>query len=137
MQLTANFKKEEFEGRSGAIPEELMKNVQELANNLQVLRDTIGKPIKVISGYRSPEYNKKIGGAKKSQHMTASASDLQVDGMTPSELKSVIEQLIKDGKMKKGGVGLYPEFTHYDIRGYNARWSGGRIQDDKTDSAEA
>ena len=24
--------------------------------------------------------------------------------------------------MCKGGVGIYPTFTHYDIRGFNARW---------------
>lgn len=132
MQLTKNFQKSEFEGRSGEIPEDLLKNVQELANNLQVLRDEIGKPIKIISGYRSPEYNKKIGGAKKSQHMTASASDIQVDGMTPLEVKQKIENLISSGKMKKGGVGLYPTFTHYDVRGFNARWSGGRVANDET-----
>tara|TARA_B100000282_G_C31650839_1_gene452932 strand:- start:237 stop:569 length:333 start_codon:yes stop_codon:yes gene_type:complete len=106
-----------------------MANVQELAENLQVLRDHIQKPIIVISGYRSPEYNKKIGGARRSQHMSANAGDIIVNGMSPDEVKAEIVQLIKDGKMKKGGVGLYTTFTHYDVRGFNRRWYGTGIKD--------
>ena len=61
MKLTENFSLHEFKCRDGSVvPEELMDNVKELAENLQVLRDFIGKPITVISGYRSPSYNKKI-----------------------------------------------------------------------------
>ena len=63
MKLTKNFSLWEFRCRDGTdVPDEYMDNVRELAENLQVLRDKIGKPITVISGYRSPEYNKKIGG---------------------------------------------------------------------------
>ena len=50
-------------------------------------------------------------------------------GMTPDEVKEVIVQLIKEGKMKKGGVGLYTYFTHYDVRGFNRRWYGKGIKD--------
>jgi len=130
MKLTKNFSLHEFRCRDGSdVPEELMDNVHELAKNLQVLRDHIQKPVRVISGYRSPTYNKKIGGARRSQHMLAKAGDLIVKGMTPDEVKAEIVQLIKEGKMKKGGVGLYTHFTHYDVRGRNARWYGKGIKD--------
>ena len=130
MQLTKNFSLWEFRCRDGTdVPEEYMDNVQELAENLQVLRDFIGKPINVISGYRSPTYNRKIGGARRSQHLLAKAGDLIVNGMTPDEVKAAIVELIKEGKMKKGGVGLYTHFTHYDIRGFNRRWYGKGIKD--------
>ena len=130
MKLTENFSLHEFRCKDGSdVPEELMENVRDLAENLQVLRDHLGKPIRLISGYRSPEYNKKIGGAKKSQHMQAKAGDLVVKGMTPDEVKAAIVELIKEGKMKKGGVGLYTHFTHYDVRGFNARWYGKGIKD--------
>lgn len=130
MKLTKNFSLWEFKCRDGTdVPEEYMDNVRELAENLQVLRDKIGKPITVISGYRSPEYNKKINGARRSQHMIAKAGDLIVKGMTPDEIKTEIVQLIKAGKMKKGGVGLYTYFTHYDVRGFNRRWYGKGIKD--------
>ena len=132
MQLTANFKLSEFRCKDGTdVPEELIDHVQLLCENLQVLRDHIGKPIRVISGYRSPKYNRRIGGAKKSQHMLAKAADIKVKGMKPAEIKSVIVKLIKEGKMMPGGVGLYTTFTHYDVRGRNARWYGKGAKDDR------
>ena len=133
MKLTENFALHEFRCKDGTdVPEELMKNVEELARNLQVLRERIGKSIIVISGYRSPKYNRKIGGARKSQHMSAKAADIIVPGMKPDEVREIILELIKEGKMKKGGVGRYTTFTHYDIRGWNARWSGSGIKDSAT-----
>ena len=130
MKLTKNFSLHEFKCRDGSdVPEEHMDNVRELAENLQVLRDHIQKPITVISGYRSPKYNKKIDGAKRSQHLLAKAGDLIVKGMSPDEVKAEIVQLIKEGKMKKGGVSLYTYFTHYDVRGFNRRWYGKGIKD--------
>ncbi len=131
-KLTQNFSLREFKCRDGSdVPDDLMKNVQLLADNLQVLREYINKPIRVISGYRSPTYNKKIGGAKRSQHMTAKAADIKVTGMSPKEVKAVIVQLIKEGKMHSGGIGLYTTFTHYDVRGRNARWYGKGVKDDR------
>lgn len=129
-QLSKNFKKSEFKCKDGtSVPDELMDNLRELVENLQIIRDYIGKPIRVISGYRSPKYNRRIGGARKSQHMTAKAADLRVSGMSPRELREVIITLIKEGKIKKGGVGLYTSFVHYDVRGRNARWKGSGIKD--------
>ena len=131
-QLTKNFSLSEFRCRDGTdVPDELMQNVQYLAENLQVLRDHIEKPIRVISGYRSPKYNRKIGGARKSQHMVAKAADIQVTGMHPDDVRQEILTLIKEGKMATGGVGRYTTFTHYDTRGWNARWSGSGVKDDR------
>ena len=131
-KLTENFSLSEFKCRDGSnVPDELMENVELLCENLQVLRDHLGKPIRVISGYRSPKYNRKIGGAKRSQHMLAKAADIKISGMTPAEVKAEIVALIKAGKMKSGGVGLYRTFTHYDVRGRNARWYGKGVKDDR------
>ena len=125
MKLTENFSLSEFRCKDGTdVPDELLANVTLLAENLQVLRDHIGKPIHIISGYRSPEYNKRCGGVKKSQHLLAKAGDLVIRGMDTREVRSIILQLIKEGKMYKGGVGLYKSFVHYDVRGRNARWYG-------------
>lgn len=127
MKLTRNFALSEFQCRDGSLPEgELLENCQELADNLQVLRDHIGKPINIISGYRPPAYNKKIGGAKRSQHLLARAADIKVSGMAPAEVHATVIKLIKAGKMKQGGVGKYSTFVHYDTRGTAARWSGGK-----------
>lgn len=45
-------------------------------NVLQPARDFIEAPITVSSGYRSPQLNKVLGGAKKSQHITGEAADI-------------------------------------------------------------
>ena len=122
-KITTNFSLDEFKCKDGSeIPNNVLPNIIELAKNLQVLRDAIGKSITINSGYRSPKYNAKIGGVKDSQHVKGKASDLRVKGMTPKELSEVIEELIKRKKMKEGGIGIYPNFTHYDIRGTKARW---------------
>mgnify|MGYP003496326007 CR=1 FL=1 len=124
MQLTKNFSREEFDCKDGTIvPSEFLPNVQEVANNLQVLRDHLGVSVRVTgSGYRTPVHNKKVKGATHSQHLTASGADINADGFTPKQLAAEIEKLIKSGKMKQGGIGIYKGFVHYDIRGVKARW---------------
>lgn len=123
MKLTENFSLDEFKSKDGAsFPAEVMQNLSILAEQLQALRDHLGKPITVLSGYRSPAHNIKVGGAKESFHVKGMASDLQVAGMSPSELAEEIEGLIKEGKMKQGGMGVYPTFVHYDFRGKRIRW---------------
>ena len=73
---------------------------------LQPLRDYLGKPIRITSGYRSPEVNKRVGGAvdsqgrPKSQHVFGQAADIQVNGMTPKQVCNVIDKLVKEGKIK-------------------------------------
>lgn len=126
MQLTKDFNLAEFHCKDGTpVPQKYMKNVQELANNLQVLRDDIGEPLWVSgSGYRTPKHNAKVGGAPESQHLTASAADLSTKSLSPKQLAARIEKLIKAGKMKQGGIGVYKGFVHYDIRGTAARWNG-------------
>tara|TARA_R110000824_G_scaffold113687_4_gene263588 strand:+ start:2508 stop:2915 length:408 start_codon:yes stop_codon:yes gene_type:complete len=131
-QLSKNFKKSEFRCNDGSeVPDDLMDNLRDLVENLQIIRDAIGEPVRVISGYRSPKYNKKIDGAKRSQHMKAKAADIVIRGMKPIEVHSAIIKLIKEGKIKKGGVGLYKYFVHYDVRGFNARWKGKGVKDYK------
>lgn len=125
MKLTKNFKLSEFKCKDGNdVPAEFMHNVQELAENLQVLRDHLGVSVSITgSGYRTVSHNRKVGGAKNSQHLYAKAADINAKGLTPKQLHTAIEKLISEGKMKQGGLGLYNSFVHYDIRGTKARWS--------------
>ena len=56
------------------------ENLRQVAINVfQPLRDAFGCPIYVSSGYRCPELNRAIGGAKRSQHMEGRAFDLDAD----------------------------------------------------------
>lgn len=125
MQLTKDFHISEFNCRDGSpVPPELIENVRELARNLQVLRDYIGEPIHVNSGYRTPAYNKRIGGVANSQHVKARAADIVCKSKSPKQLANIIEKLIAAHQMRQGGIGIYKGFTHYDIRGVAARWTG-------------
>lgn len=123
MKLTNNFSKSEFESKDGLpMPDSVLANIKELATNLQVLRNYLGQPITINSGYRSPNHNKRIGGAKNSQHVKGNAADIVVKGHTPKDVYLAIEKLINAGEMKQGGLGLYLTFVHYDIRGTKSRW---------------
>lgn len=124
MKLSSNFDLKEFASADGTAPtDKVLKNLTELAKNLEALRKHLGQPIKITSGYRSKEHNKKIGGALNSMHITGMAADIQVEGVKPIELAKAIELLIKNGKMKEGGLGIYSTWIHYDHRGTKARWT--------------
>ena len=46
---------------------------------LEPLREHVGKPITVTSGYRSKELNKAVGGVENSQHLVGEAVDLHIE----------------------------------------------------------
>lgn len=129
MYVTPHFKAQEFQCPDNGIPpEDLFDNLERLCLQLEVLREELGKPITVISGYRSPEFNARINGARNSQHMQATASDIKVKGVTPRKVHSTILKLIKEGRIEEGGLGLYETFVHYDVRGKRARWYGRGVK---------
>jgi uncharacterized protein YcbK (DUF882 family) len=122
-EAVSYFKISEFDSKDGAeMPSDVKVNVIELIDNLNVLRQELGSPLYVNSGYRSPEHNKNIGGSINSQHLTGKAADIRSNEYTPKQIKDKIEELIKVGKMKQGGLSAYNTFVHYDIRGKKARW---------------
>ncbi len=121
--LTKNFDITEFSCNDGTpVPSEYLPNVKKLAEQLQILRDELNEPIHINSAYRHKEYNKKIGGEKNSQHLLAKAADITVKSKTPKQLAALIEKMISEGKLKFGGMGVYPGFVHVDIRPGKARW---------------
>ena len=74
--------------KSGSHPEvynipshEAIANLTNLTKWLEILRKTRGEPIVINSGYRSPQLNRKIGGAANSNHLTGCAVDIRVLGM--------------------------------------------------------
>ncbi len=123
MKLTNNFSKSEFDCSCGCdMPLKVLHNVQKLANQLQTLRNVVGMPIKINSGYRCQDWNSKIGGVSSSQHTLGKASDIVIEDMTPQETFELIDLLINEGELLQGGLSAYATFTHYDIRKTKARW---------------
>lgn len=117
-----------------------------------VLAEVNGRGIRtdtffVMSGYRTPYYNKSIGNGKYSRHIYGGAADIFID-VSPKD--GVMDDLNKDGKVDRGdaqflydlvetrsrksnwsyvgGLGKYGStgshgpFVHIDARAYRARW---------------
>ena len=121
--MTKNFNIKEFECKCGCkMPEFVKKNIIELAENLQVIRDVVGK-LNLTNAYRCKEHNADVGGATNSQHLKGKAADVKSKEYDVLEMSKIIEGLIKSEKIDQGGLGLYNTFTHYDTRGTRARWS--------------
>ena len=95
MQLSKHFDLSEFLKTSHA---ELMPRQEEGVKNfipslktlclyiLEPLRNYIGKPMIITSGFRSKELNSAVGGSITSQHCAGQAADFQIAGMTPEEI---------------------------------------------------
>lgn len=79
---------------------EVVDNLNKLADYLDVIREKVGKPILISSGFRCPVLNKAVGGASNSQHQKGLAADLICADM--ESLEKVLretggfDQLIKE-----------------------------------------
>jgi uncharacterized protein YcbK (DUF882 family) len=115
--LSKNFKLSEFVCKDGSGKVII---VPALIEKLQALRDKLGKPITVCSAYRTEEYNKKCGGAPKSQHLTGKAADIKVSGVPPWKVALAAEHV------GFKGIGVYNydgnSFTHVDVRPAKSYW---------------
>lgn len=87
MKLTAHFQLEEFTRSATATKcgidntpnEEQIANLKALCEEvLEPLRQHIGKPVVISSGYRCPKLNAAVGGVSNSQHMKGEAADLRI-----------------------------------------------------------
>ena len=87
MQLSKHLSRSEFErsdaatnyGISNSMNSGQLAKAMALAINcFEPIREHLGKPIRVNSGYRSPAVNKRIGGALTSQHSLGEAIDLDL-----------------------------------------------------------
>lgn len=102
-------------------PEQLWPNILPALRALDALRDEMGAPVTLVSIYRSPAYNRAIGGERNSYHMRFMACDFRCAKGTPREWCDVLRRYRQQG-LFSGGVGTYPTFVHVDGRGYPANW---------------
>lgn len=136
MRLTQRFDSFEFRQKTRhRLPEVLYPEVwyntrlAPLCRALEAIRAALGSDpaIKILSGYRTPKYNAKIGGARRSQHLAGAAVDIEVAGFSPMTVHDAALDLGHQGFLS--GLGLYPGFVHIDVRpGPLVRWRGSRTR---------
>jgi len=122
MQLSTNFSLDELTRSMTATrlcidntpSMRVIDSLQALVDNvLQPVRDRLG-PVRISSGYRSPELNKAIGGSPTSDHCFGYAADIQINGFDNKELArwirdgggftQLILEFYEDGKPNSGWV---------------------------------
>lgn len=116
------------------IPERLLWNILPTIRVLQELRTKFDKPIILNSTYRSPSYNRLVGGSKNSLHLEFNAIDFTIQDR--ESLRNLFLQLDiwdkeyhfkflpKAGSM---GIGFYENrFIHLDTRATLKRISPAR-----------
>lgn len=77
-----------------------------------------GKPLRILSGFRTPATNAEVGGAKNSYHMQGRALDIEIPQGRMIEAEKYAEEFFGE----TGGIGIYPTFIHIDDRGRKTRW---------------
>ena len=98
---------------------------------LDPVREKLGKPIIVTSGYRNEKLNKAVGGAKNSNHLYGCAADIHT-GNDSSDNIGIIESLLNLGitydeciaegaLFNKEGELVSAKWVHLALRPYNNR----------------
>lgn len=138
MQLTPHFTIEELAGTSNEQYKKLnllkaqdhMGKMYMLAGFAERVREIIGKPVIITSGFRCKELNKAIGGAITSQHTLCEAIDIVVKGMrcedvfnriVTSDLKYnqiIIERNKSGSQWVHLSIGSYKQKLQFDGKQY-------------------
>jgi hypothetical protein len=118
-KLSTHFKVKEFACKDGS---DAVLVAPRLVMVLQSIRSHFGAAVTINSGYRTPQYNTKVGGVAHSQHCYGTAADITVRGQKPAAVAAYARQLMPDW----GGVGVYSQkgFTHIDVREVKSDWNG-------------
>ena len=99
-QISEHFKVQEFAQKDYQCDRVLIDS--ELVEVLENIRTHFKNPVIITSGYRTPEYNEKIGGVKNSQHTKGMAADIKMKMVQAKEVQKYLSQKYPD----KYGIGL-------------------------------
>ena len=118
-KLSTNFTVAEFACKDGS---DAVLVAPRLVMVLQSIRSHFGASVTINSGYRTPDYNAKVGGVSHSQHCYGTAADIVVKGKSPAQVAAYAREIMPDW----GGVGIYSKqgFTHIDVRSEKSDWTG-------------
>lgn len=89
--------------------------MQLVKNVLEPLREMLGEPITVNSGYRSPVVNKEIGGATNSQHVKGEAADIKCSD-NAKLFRLIRENFVFDQLIWEAGDDNQPDWVHVSYK---------------------
>lgn len=119
--LSPHFREAEFDcNHCGKYGDTISMELVDVLENVRA--EFSGNAVTINSGVRCEQHNKNVGGASSSRHLVkfADAADIVVSNTSPSAVANYLES-IDPGRY---GIGRYSSFTHIDVRGYSARWTG-------------
>jgi len=126
MNITENFSLRELTYSQTAIKNgipnipkdpQVVENLKTLCEKvLEPLRSGMKCPIKISSGYRSPELNKLIGGAKASQHNIGEAVDIDLDAKNAELFSYIVNNLDFDQIIWEFGDDSNPDWVHVSYK---------------------
>lgn len=102
----------------------------ELLTLFEAIRNGAGVSVAVLSAWRCPRHNSRVGGSPRSQHSIGAALDLRLPpGWSFDDWAAHCEKVTRAVMRGQGGVGRYPgqRFVHVDLGlGVPAgrRWEG-------------
>ena len=114
-KVSTNFHVREYACKDGS---DLVLIHPELAEILQKIRTHFGRPVTITSAFRTESHNKAVGGCNDSQHLYGRAADIKVVGVSPKKVAEYAATLL----VGTGGIGVYDNFVHVDVRQKKARW---------------
>ena len=121
MKLTENFSLHEMtssvtaqkRGINNMPTQEHTENLKALCENvLEPVRELMGCPIKITSGYRSGQLNAYIGGASMSQHMFGQAVDIDLNERNAELYNAIVNNLEFDQVIWEFGTDENPDWVH-------------------------
>lgn len=116
------------------LPDGIENNLKGLVTAvLEPVRERLGKPIMVNSGFRCPVHNRAVGGATGSQHVKGEAADVTLVQGSGCRVNDLAKAIVANGTWDQ--LILYPTFVHvsYKRGGGNRReilrkTSGGYVK---------
>lgn len=167
-QISPNFKLGQFVTKQGGGYPRYVVLREPLALKLESIleearrRGISANTFTIMSGYRTPAYNRGLGNVALSRHQFGDASDIFVDDF-PKDGR--MDDLNRDGKLDvgdahalsqvvewmsvragnealTGGLGVYTStsahgpYIHVDARGFRARWSGVGVKPEREQIAD-
>ncbi len=104
-------------GKNMLPPRTLWPRIANTARMIDAIRTRLDTPVFITSAYRSPEYNRAVGGVPGSQHLNFNALDWRSASGTPADWRAVAEAVRSESPRRFAGfIDDYDTFVHIDTR---------------------